>query len=103
MRDFCQLKDVFSYDTSSLKRKQLVIDGDVESNPGPISSVEGYRAAIGRYYCKAVSLSQSIHVNSCYCHKYERGFSKTTRSDLNKMMKLGFYVEINYLDMSDYC
>ena len=38
-----------SYDTSSLKRKQLVIDGDVESNPGPISSVEGYRAAIGRF------------------------------------------------------
>ena len=37
-----------------IKRKQLVID--VESNPGPISSVEGYRAAIGRYYCKAVSL-----------------------------------------------
>ena len=26
---------VVSYDTSSLKRKQLVIDGDVESNPGP--------------------------------------------------------------------
>ena len=39
---------VVAYDTSSLKRKQLVIDGDVESNPGPISSVEGYRAPIGR-------------------------------------------------------
>ena len=25
-----------SYDTSFLKRKQLVINGDIESNPGPI-------------------------------------------------------------------
>ena len=43
---------MFSYDTSSLKRKQVVIDGDVESNPGPISSVESYRATIGRFYGK---------------------------------------------------
>ena len=33
---------VFSYDTSALKRKQVVIAGDVKSNPDPVSSVEGY-------------------------------------------------------------
>ena len=42
----------FSYDTSFLNRKQVVINGDVESNPGPISSVETYRAAIGRFNCR---------------------------------------------------
>ena len=81
----------------------MVVNGDVESNPGPISSFEWYRAALGRYCCKAVkSLSQSIHVNSCYCQKYERGFSQSTRFDINKMMKLGFYEDINHLDLSDY-
>ena len=65
-------------------------------------SIEAYRAAIGRYYCKALSLSQSLHVNSCYCQKYERGFSQSTRFDINKMMKLGFYEDINHLDLSDY-
>ena len=28
----------------------MIIDGDIESNPGPMSSVEAYRAAIGRFY-----------------------------------------------------
>ena len=71
------------------------MNGDVESNPGPISSVETYRAAIGRYYCKAVSLSQKIHVVSCSCQKYENGFFKSSRSNMDTMMKLGFYQEIN--------
>ena len=43
------MKLIYLYDTSSFKRKQLAIDGDVESNPGPVSSVESYRAAIGRH------------------------------------------------------
>ena len=42
----------YSYDTSFLCLKKVVIDGDFESNPGPISSVEGYRAAIGRFNAK---------------------------------------------------
>ncbi|MCP4457820.1 MAG: hypothetical protein GY816_07325, partial [Cytophagales bacterium] len=37
-----------SYDTSFLNRNQVVVDGDVESNPGPVSSVESYRAGIGK-------------------------------------------------------
>ena len=43
------MKLIYLYDTSSFKRKQLAIDGDVELNPGPVSSVESYRAAIGRH------------------------------------------------------
>ena len=66
-------------------------------------SLEAYRSSIGRYYCKAVSLSQIIHLYSCNCQKYERCFAESTRYDINKMIKLGFYDEINYLDMSDYC
>ena len=38
-----------AYDTSFLRRTKLIIDGDVESNPGPVSSVESHRAAIGRH------------------------------------------------------
>ena len=44
---------VISFDTSALKWKQVLIDGDIESNPGPVSSVEGYRAAIGRFNGKS--------------------------------------------------
>ena len=47
------------YDTSFLKRKQVVISGDVESNPGPVSSIESYRAAIGRFSGKARYVSQN--------------------------------------------
>ena len=39
----------FTYDTSFLNRNQVVIDGDVESNPGPIQSVQAYRASIGTF------------------------------------------------------
>ena len=39
----------YAYDTSFLNRRQVVINGDVESNPGPVSSVQSYRAAIGRF------------------------------------------------------
>ena len=42
----------FVYDVSFLKYRKLVIDGDVESNPGPVSTFESYRASIGRYNCK---------------------------------------------------
>ena len=38
-----------AYDTSFLRHTKLIIDGDVESNPGPVSSVESHRAAIGRH------------------------------------------------------
>ena len=65
-------------------------------------SIEAYRAAIGRYYCKAVSSTQNIHVNSCSCQRYEKGISKSSRSNMNTMMKLGFYEEIEYLETSDY-
>ena len=37
------------YDTSFLKRKEVIISGDVESNPGPFSSVVAYRSAVGRF------------------------------------------------------
>ena len=37
-----------SYDTSFLSRNKVIIDGDVESNPGPVS-LEAYRASIGRH------------------------------------------------------
>ena len=39
----------FAYETSFLKHGKLIIDGDVESNPGPITSIESYCAAIGRH------------------------------------------------------
>ena len=51
LRRFLNLDIV--YDTSFLKQKQVVINGDVESNPGPISSIQAHRAAIGRFYGKA--------------------------------------------------
>ena len=100
---YCRVTDLFSYDTSSLKRTQVVIDGDVESNPGPSSSIEGYRAAIGRYYFKAVSLSQKINMFCCSCEKYENAFYKSSRSNLFTMMKLDFYEEIKCLYPSDDC
>ena len=38
-----------SYDTSFMNRIKVVMDGDVETNPGPCSSIECYSAAIGRH------------------------------------------------------
>ena len=35
-------------DSSFLKRKQVVIDGDVESNPGPVDSVDNTPKSKGR-------------------------------------------------------
>ena len=43
----------FSYETSFLKHRKLIIDGDVESNPGPFSSIEAYRSAVGRFSGKS--------------------------------------------------
>ena len=65
-------------------------------------SIEAYRAAIGRYYCKALSLTRIMHVNSCSCQMYEEGYFKSSRFNMNTMMKLGFYEEIEYLETSNY-
>ena len=53
----------FVYDISFLKRRKLIIDGDVESNPGPVSSVESYRAAIGRHNGKFKSRENVTAMN----------------------------------------
>ena len=72
------------YDTSFLNRKKVVIDGDVECNPGPIASVQAHRTAIGTYYNKAIFLSnpsdQQIHF--CSCKKYEDYVFKLTGYNL---------------------
>ena len=47
-----------AYDTSFLRRLKCVIDG-IESNPGPTSSVESYRASIGHFYSKARKIGKS--------------------------------------------
>ena len=52
-----------AYDTSFLKHEKLIIDGDVESNPGPVSSVESYRAAIGRHNGKFKSRENVTAMN----------------------------------------
>lgn len=67
-----------SYDTSFLKRIQVVINGDVESNPGPIASAISHRIAIGRYYNKAVYLSSGLdkNIEMCFCQKYEQSIFK---------------------------
>ncbi len=61
------------YDTSFLNRQKVVIDGDVESNPGPIASAQAHRTAIGIYYSKATFLSDQTYtgINDCCCQKYE--------------------------------
>ena len=41
-----------NYDTSFLKRMQVVMNGDVESNPGPIS-IEAHCATIAGFHGKA--------------------------------------------------
>ena len=53
---------LFTYDTSFLKRKQVVVNGDVESNPGPTTSIESYRAAIGRYSGRAKYISKKSNM-----------------------------------------
>ena len=78
---------LLTYDTSFLKRSQVVINGDIESNPGPISSIEAYRAAIGRFYGKAkingithgkkginlafYLLIMAFYLHFCICHLLE--------------------------------
>ena len=34
-----KMKEMFTYDTSFLNLKKVVIDGDVESNPGPVDNI----------------------------------------------------------------
>ena len=55
-------------DTSFLERKQLVINGDVESNPGPIQSIQACRAANGRLYYKSLLLK---YIDTCSCQACE--------------------------------
>ena len=43
------------------------MNGDVESNPGPISSVETYRAAIGRFAGKARNISKNSTSKNVKC------------------------------------
>ena len=52
-----------SYDISFLYHAQFIIDGDVESNPGP-TSVESYRASIGVFYNKGRHLSNIEEFNT---------------------------------------
>ena len=61
------------YDTSFLNRKKVVIDGDVESNPGPVASAQAHRTAVGSYYNTARILSNVPDLNyvTCSCHKYK--------------------------------
>ena len=56
-----------------MKRQKVVIDGDVESNPGPIASAQAHRAAVGSYYNTARILSYPIKLQeeTCGCHKYK--------------------------------
>ena len=66
-----------------------MINGDVESNPGPISSVESYRVAIGRYYNKARFLSNRSdeQINVCACNEYEDYVFKLTGYNLLTMLE----------------
>ena len=68
----CFAQRLIAYDTSFLTRKQVTIDGDVESNPGPIP-LEAHRASIGRYYNKSKYLSNIDQFNtnmSCFFSAY---------------------------------
>ena len=66
-------KKQVEYNVSFLKRLQLIVDGDVEVNPGPTVSVEAYRAAIGSYYSRAKYLSSMVNksLNICPCRNYK--------------------------------
>ena len=44
-------------------------------------SIEAYRAAIGRYYNKARSLSSRKQFNYCGCKKYEKDIYKLSHYD----------------------
>ena len=81
----CSASKLLSYDTSFLKRTQVVINGDVESNPGPIQSIQAYRAAIGSFYSKSRLLKS---IDTCYCQAYEEYVCDHTkdRSVLNEMI-----------------
>ena len=61
------------YNVSFLKRLQLIVDGDVEVNPGPTVSIEAYRVAIGSYYSRAKYLSSQDNklLNICPCRNYK--------------------------------
>ena len=86
-----QLSDIeFSYDTSFLRRLQVVINGDVESNPGPIASALSHRIAIGRYYSKAVYLSSGLYTNIevCSCQKYEESIYKHSGYNFLTMIEM---------------
>ena len=88
---FHQLSDIeFSYDTSFLRRLQVVINGDVESNPGPIASALSRRIAIGRYYSKAVHLSSGLHnnIDVCFCQKYEKSIYKYSGYNFLTMIEM---------------
>ena len=58
-----------SFDTSFLNRNQVVIDGDVESNPGLIQSIQAYRTSVGRFYDTARLKCKNF--DKCYCQEYE--------------------------------
>jgi hypothetical protein len=62
------------YDTSFLNRKKVIIDGDVESNPGPIASAQAHRAAVGCYYNTARILSYPSYLNVDTCSCQVQGF-----------------------------
>ena len=62
----CHSFSIYPYDdVSFLNRKQLLIDGDVESNPGPMVSIEAHRACIGRFHdkCKRLSNIEEFNTN----------------------------------------
>ena len=78
-------------DTYKIFRLQLVINGDVESNPGPIASALAHRIAIGRYYSKAAYLSYGLYnnIDVCFCQKYEESISK--HSGYNFLTMIEFF------------
>ena len=91
--NFCKGRKLtiqFPYDTSFLKRIEVVINGDVESNPGPIASAQLHRIAIGRYYNKAVYLSTGLDGNTemCFCHRYEQSIFKHSGYNFLTMIEM---------------
>ena len=81
---------LIGYDTSFLKRTHVVINGDVESNPGPIASAISHRVAIGRYYNRAVYLSGGhiTNMNACCCQKYEKTIFKHCGCNMVTMVEI---------------
>ena len=80
----------FPYDTSFLKRIEVVINGDVESNPGPIASAQLHHIAIGRYYNKVVYLNNGLdgNIEMCFCHKYEQSIFKHSGYNFLTMIEM---------------